>query len=321
MRKTTPKYQATVHTLEIQPYMNPEWEGHQYSWWSKIYHKGLGYIDREWVASDGNPRMIINPHKLHHGESGKWLFEYRPLSEIAEDMEQISQETEISGYALKRLDICLDADQSYKATEKLTRLIVLMLSLEAKADNRYWSIDPLTLETKTVKAMNGKHYRNTLEVEHYNRELLSQNEWENPPIVNRLELRAMRQQITWDDSMVDVVNRWVWKLEELTEAHMKQALDQVTEAVYHRWERYRGNFKRRKPTPGMCNSFYSCQADEIYTRDQLVKLYAYDRLEAKAVDNLLQGKSYGDVFDLYTFEDAEAEVGSLLRALNQFLSN
>lgn len=57
---------------------------------------------------------------------------------------------------------------------------MLLLGEEFRAINRYFSTDPISLESKNVHVSNGQKKQNrTLVVEHYNRELVEQEGWIN----------------------------------------------------------------------------------------------------------------------------------------------
>ena len=51
--------------------------------------------------------LFINPHKLvqHHG---MYRMEYIGLTELRRRLDRIMQETNVSSYTIKRLDICID---------------------------------------------------------------------------------------------------------------------------------------------------------------------------------------------------------------------
>lgn len=314
MRKTTPKYQSTVHTLEIQPILRDA-NGETFTdWFKRTKERNLPYV--RWDEM----RPIINPHKVSRNDDWKFVFEYRTIDEIESAMNKIMEGMEIDGYTIKRLDLCFDTECGYGVSEKLIRLIVLMLSVKEGLNNRFQSIDPLTLEAKTIVAANGTKYTKSLEIEHYNRELLSQDKWSNAPITNRLELRAMGAQAGVGRTIRSIAKNWLERLEGLTEEHLRQVTEQLTDGIYHRWTDYCEELDcDRNPSQVTRNVFYSCQADNIYTKDQLVTLYGNDKQTAKSVDNLLMLNRYGIIFDLYTFDEVKAEVDRLIRAAKQFL--
>lgn len=372
------EYKATVHTLEIQPIMSAKWAGKEYDWWKKVFERNFDFINDKCTIRGKNYKEIrlkINPHKLHKGESGLWVFDYRSADEIESDMEKICSLMEVEDYVIKRLDIAFDSKRSYTTNEKIIRLIQLMIDDRWKKHNRYTSIDPLTLEPKTTAMYNNVKYRSTLQTEHYNRAIFEQNEWENAPIVNRFEVRALRHMLKrekkkgdkeveglieddeeveddeeiedndWVEGdktegdktedmkklakvrVVDVARRWMKEFNKLGRKEFDDVVEQLTEAVYSQWTDY---VKRSGAGAGsisnMRNNFYSVKSEYIFTRAQLVTLYEWDGEERKgqasnAVENLLKRKCRGNLFELFSWKEIQAEIDSLRDALAIFIGD
>lgn len=327
MVRTKPKYRATVHTMEIEPIMTPEHADDKWEWWQMVHDMKKDYIGKKYTtntkyARDRKPRIVINPHKLYTGDSGRFVFEYWTASKIKAAMKEICEQIEIDDYIIRRLDICVDTEESYHSTQKLTRLIVLMLADEIGMENRFTSDDPLTLAPKSLVVANGKKGDISLEIEHYNRSLFSQDNWENHPITNRLEFRAMGEQAGTDckgnrRTIKSIGEGWTKRLEGLTEAHMEHVIEALTEGISTRWFYYTDSYGR-DVTTSMRNSFFVCQANNIYTKQQLLKLYSEDGYNSITVDNLLKRKRYGEMFKMVSFEDVIAEASQITKALEKF---
>lgn len=312
-------YKATVHTLEIEPHlpegMKPE------EWRRQVYEVNHPCVDRTEKVRNSYC-MIVNPHKLYQGDDGRFTFDYRSLDTILQDMESIGNDLGMTGFTLKRADICLDTTAPYTQTRKLTRLIMLMLADAYDLPNRYESRDPLTLEVKSAVMMNGKKYNSSLEIEHYNRALLDQESWTNAPVVNRFELRAMREQAT---GIMEAAQNWQKRLAGLTAEHLKHVTDGMTNSLFALWEDYASRLKR--PTSTHWNHFLATHAESICTRDQLLRLcqrYDASVCEAPAtsdrrIDNLMMKARFGNCFELFTFKDVQAVIEQMRNALTDFI--
>lgn len=312
-------YKATVHTLEIEPHlpegMKPE------DWRRQVYEVNHPCVDRTEKVRNSY-RMIVNPHKNHSADDGRFIFDYRSLDTIAQDMESITGDLGMTGYSLKRVDICLDTTAPYAQTHKLTQLIMLMLADAYDLPNRYESRDPLTLESKSTVMTNGKKYNASLEIEHYNRALHDQSKWTNDPVVNRFELRAMREQAT---GIMEAAQSWRQRLEGLTAEQLKHVTDGMTNGLFALWEDYASRLKR--PTSTHWNHFLATHAESIYTRDQLLRLcQRYDAStceapsdNARRIDNLMMKARFGNCFELFSFKDVQTVTERMRDALTAFI--
>lgn len=318
-----PTYQATLHTLEIKPQL-PEWVKPEV-WHKLVIDKDHPCIDRMRRASDGSYSIIINPHKLHRTDDDHFIFSYRSLKDILQDMETICNDIDIEDYSLKRVDICLDTDTAFIQTHKLTQLIMLMLADEHSLTNRYESRDPLTLEVKSSTLSNGRRYDASLEIEHYNRALLDQSKWANDPVRNRFELRAMRVHAGKKRSIEVIAQDWQKRLAGLTETNLQHVTENISDSLLAIWEDYADRLK--KPTSTHWNHFLANHADSIYTRDQLVQLCRrYDAAltpikpsdDSSRINNLMLKSRFGSCFELFTLREIQAVTGQMQDALKRF---
>jgi len=324
MRKAT-KYRATIHTLTIQPILRPEFAGRESAWWKAVYADDLPYINKRYCVKDGTQRIVINHHRLHMNADGtKYIFTYRGLQEHLDDMQRICDEMELDGYFIRRLDICLDADVPYTQTQKRTRLIALMLGEQFKGENRYISTDPITLDPKTIRIdnehrdRNGKKVPATQQVEHYNRALKDQSDYENKPIINRFELRSMGNFAGESYDEKAIVKRWLKRFSDLSKSDMDRLCHKINERLAEAYRDYE-RVSSEAAAPRL-NSFLKMHADHIYTREQMTELLSMLG-KARPRDSVydLTAKMKG-LFQFTNWKEIEAEINSMKAALMSFIS-
>ena len=305
------KYNCTVHTVEVwTPYVNDDAGSHDFC--VEVRWKSNGY------------RVKINPHKLHK-VNGKFQFAYRTAAQIEYDLQMCYELMGGVDCKIKRLDIALDTQRDYMDTEKIARLIALMLMDDGQ--NRYLSSDPLTLDLKSLTIRNGeKGSTDTKQIEHYNRLLMPQEHWHGEPVRNRFELRRMRSQIRDTDTVTSIARKWLSDFERtMTEKRMQEVIQTISDGLYERWLRYTEMRKRNgKPISKQeRNMFYVCNSDNVFTKEQLRQLYLLDRkngmsVSDTAVDNILKLDRYGTAFKLYSYKDVKQEFQAMTDALRKF---
>lgn len=317
-------YRTTIHTLEIEPILKPEYADRPGKWIQEAYQINHPCVTSLWLnRHDSTPRAIINPHRLHITPEGKYIFTYGGLQEHQQDMEAICQELGIDGYIIHRLDVCLDTDVPYAETQKLTRLIALLLGDQIGMENRYISIDPVTFEPKTLRldnagrSDNGNKIYATRQIEHYNRELIDQTSYTGEPIINRFELRAMGAAAGKTHTEGDIVAGWIEQLDSLSERRMEKLCHSLNERIIEACGRYTGFVGKNTPTE--INSFIKANADHIYTRQQLVSLLDMMGMnDPKHYAANLITRS-GKLFSRYKWKQIQAEIDSMKTALISFL--
>ena len=316
-------YKATIHTMEIEPILTKEYVDKPGKWIQEAYQINHPCVTSLWMNRyDSRPRAIINTHRLHTTPEGKYIFTYRGLQEHQQDMQTICQELEIDSYIIRRLDVCLDADAPYAETQKLTRLIALLLGDQIGMENRYISIDPVTLEPKTLRLdnssrnINGKIIHPTRQIEHYNRELIDQTSYAGKPIINRFELRAMGRAAGVAYTEGDIVSNWIKDFEALRECNITEVCQRLNEQLVEACGRYTGLVGSDK-----LNDFIRANADHIYARKQLIVLLdMLGRTNPEAdTGNLLKKSRGGGLFKLYEWNRIQAEIDSMKAALSSFL--
>lgn len=268
---------------------------------------------------------IYNPakYKQQHSQSYHNDSNYSGLQAHKQDMQTICDEMNMDSYIIHRLDVCLDTDAPYEETQKLTRLIALLLGMNTGMDNRYISIDPITFEPKTIRLDNahrgkdGKRIQPTLQVEHYNRELIDQTAYTGTPIINRFELRAMGAQAGKARTEGDIIANWIERLDGLTERDIESLCQIENIHIAESCGRYAK--LTGVTTKTAINYFIRSQADHIYTRNQLVNLL--DMLgrdnPKRDAGNLLTRS--GRLFKRYRTKQIMNEIDSMKAALIGFL--
>jgi len=315
------KYKATVHTLEINPLL-PETVSSG-KWIRAVFDQ-----DRDYVSSirprgkKSEPRLVINPHKADEPTNGLYHFEYDGLTRHKEIMQRICKELNMNEYIIRRFDVCLDTDQPYEQTEKITRLIMLLLGENIGADNRYASYDPLTLESKTTRIQNGDKKTRTLEMEHYNRAVIDQTKWDTT-IINRFELRAMGARAGKNHDERSIVQGWIDRLQSIDPADIRGLESTLNSGIYAGWEAY-AKESGKQTSKADFNAYLRFNADHIYSRAQLkdlFTLYGKDDPE-KAVQHIVSKERSGNRFEkLYTEREIRAAIKSMIDALTEFIDS
>lgn len=317
-------YKATIHTLEIEPILNSDHAEHPGKWIREAYEKNHPCVNNLWLnRHDRTPRITVNPHRLHTAPDGKYIFTYGGLQEHQQEMQTICHELEIDSYIIRRLDVCLDVDVPYEQTQKITRLIALMLGDNIGMDNRYASIDPVTLEPKTFRLdngsrdINGKTIHPTQQIEHYNRELIDQISYAGKPIINRFELRVMGAAAGKGKTEGDIAASWLERLDGLREHGALKLCQSINERLVEACGRYTELVGNAGSTE--INNFIKAHADHIYTRQQLVDLLGMLGMNDPKhhAANLITRS--GNLFRLYRWKQIQAEIDSMKAALVGFL--
>lgn len=318
-------YKATIHTLEISVGA----QGLEPGFLSRAREKD--YVRVAKYAGTNEYSLVINPHKFSGKDAnGKYKFNYHSLQQHTKIMESIAADLDFDDYSIKRLDLCFDTELDYEANEKLLRYITLMLAGEIGADNRYWSIDPLTQEIKTVRASkrigyNGTTYNGELQIEHYDRSKVDQDNWDTF-IMNRLELRSIGTEAGKHHAEGQIIERWRERLQAILRPDIAISVEtEVNRGLYEAWER---KFKSKlysvdtRKLKGRFNGYLLNHFDSIFTRRQLVGLYCLFGEDVKAAahsaDNL-RSQNKGILFNqLFRPSVAKEEIESLFSALDIF---
>ena len=317
------KYQATIHTMEIEPILGTKYQGKPGKWVQEMHKLNHPCVSSYLNHNDNSARAVINTHRMNTTPEGKYIFSYKPLSDHMRDMQTICGEIGIDGYIIKRMDVCLDTDAPYSETQKLTRLIALMLAEKIGANNRYKYDEPMTLESKALylenggRDVNGNKIYPTHSIEHYNRELVNQMNYAGEPVRNRFELRSMGRAAGVDHSEGDIVAGWMKRLDGLTRRDMEHVQQQLNQMILRECGNYLHEVGNQSSTE--INAFLKvCGADHIYSRRQLKEIL--DMLgvvrNETYTSNLLSRA--GERFKLYSWADVRTEIGEMKAALQAF---
>lgn len=261
---------------------------------------------------------MVSPHKLYKTEGGLFKWEYFDLMEYKMRMDEIRSELKIAAGedTLKRFDMCLDTDLPYEQTEKLTRLIVLMLADNIDADNLYWSKNPRTQIILTTRIQNGDKTSKTLEVEHYNRRTIKQENWDNT-VVNRLEFRTMGAAAGAAHTEEQIIGGWLNRLEAIKGASLERVTHAVNEGLCREWEQTLDECGL-KPTQQRLNDFMIFNRRDIYTREQLAELYRMCGSGSdRAVANIVSRTNMGAM--LFSESGVRGEIRQMQDAIRHFI--
>ena len=315
------KYKATVHTLEIKPLLPENVDGGKWTKW--VFDQNRDYVcSIRPKGKKSEPRLIINPHKTERLSNGLFHFEHDGLTRHEKIMKNICKELGMDGYIIRRFDVCLDTDQPYGQTEKITRLIMLLLGENIGADNRFASYDPLTFDHLTTRIQNGDKGTRTLEMEHYSRAVIDQTKWDTT-IINRFELRAMGARAGKNHDERGIVQSWINQLRSLDPADLRGLESTLNSGIYARWEAYARESGKQTSSADF-NAFLRFNADHIYTRAQLKDLFVlFGKGDPeKAVQHLVSKERSGKCFEkLFTEREIRTAIGSMVDALTEFVNN
>lgn len=311
-------YRATVHTLTIGAVPHEKWKGNIRGWIDNI-RSTCPFAGIPKYAGDSTYSIFLNPHKKS-SVGNYYTFNYISMNEYTEAMNDICKKMNVDDYTLKRFDICIDSNRPYRETEKLTRLMLLMMGQRINTPNRYTSTDPLDYTPKNTCISNGENVRTkTLEIEHYNRSLIDQSQWTNAPVINRLELRAMGSQAGKRHDEKNIAENWIRRFDELNNVDLVEVCRRVNHALLDEWHEYSDLYGNDSKTA--FNDFIRNHYKGIYTREQLEELFDMIGHESKdSTKNILKVNRSGNLFDLYSMTDIRSEADKITAAVREFLN-
>lgn len=298
---------AGVHTVEVKAKQADYRDRETGELWDYVSNHYQQY---------GEHVIVLNPHKANLTPEGLYKCLYGDRAGVDAAIARAAQEMQWSDdWRFSRLDFCFDLQCPYKDSDKLVRLFQLMVAKSAELNNLWSSIDPATLVTKSTcvryeNQQRKKHQRTMKAVEHYNRVLVDQKDFDTQ-VINRLEFRTGGLALTncgGERNMRAPVDLWLGIIDKaMTEETLRAVEDQAARAVYDKWVEAQeiGGAKR-------IAQFFRMRSELIYTRRQLEEIFtlAFEdevvldpRAKAKeAVRNLLKTES-GFKADLYTLPD------------------
>ena len=225
--------------------------------------------------SDNRAKVKVNPDKAY---DNRCIVSY---TEYKDSVLKALQQEEIDTPILRRIDFRWDnMKDGYTTFYKINKALILCLDLYYKNDNRYESIDPLTLKEKSIRCEN----RN-IEAEYYNKKLQEPDSL----IQSRLELRAKRGKyyVGMEPQYFAVF------AERLNKAVCKKQLARLCnltfKALADRWV-------AEKDICSPCSFLYKYR-NAIYTKEMVIELCKY--LGYKSPDQQI----YSGKFDLITLDE------------------
>lgn len=130
-----------------------------------------------------------------------------------------------------RIDFRIDSfDNNFDELLKLNKLLILLIAEACNIKNRYYSIDPLTLEQLTIRVQN-----QYIEAENYNKGI----EEPDGNVKNRLELRSKK---LYDDTAeatkeITEFNKWCDRLDNaVTKENFERLQNRINNSLYERYK-------------------------------------------------------------------------------------
>lgn len=161
-----------------------------------------------------------------------------------------------------RIDFRIDSfDDNFDELLKLNKLLILLIAEAYNITNRYYSVDPLTLEQLCVRVQN-----QYIEAENYNKGI----EEPDGDVKNRLELRSKK---LYDDTAEEGKEytefmKWCKRLDKaVTKENFERLQKKLNTALYNR---YKIESRQRGLT---VNEFLYKYQNSIFTSRQMSDLY------------------------------------------------
>lgn len=318
-------YMTTIHTMEIKVTSELNYPDFM------TRYNALDYASEIRRCGGGLYSLRVNPHKINGvDDKGLYYLRYLSLNEHKSILDRIQADLGAESLTVTRLDLCCDPQIDYAPTEKLLRFLVLMLANQIEAHNRYMSVDPLTLETKTIrvetkKGYNGKNYNGELQIEHYNRTLLDQSSWDYT-VLNRLEFRSSGTEAGENYSVEEIIDRWKSRLQAVSEPvemtqRMRTVENAVNQTLIERWKQL--SFLMDAPTGKTFNDFVFFNLNHIFTRRQMMNLFMlYGDTEQQAENrakNIRRDRRRAFKGQLFTKKQLSEEAESLIHSIDFFI--
>lgn len=201
---------ASVDTLSIVSPEISQANPNELPWVTRVFIRQNGYSDRTNYEYRFNLNNIAG--------------EIYSLPQFEQTLSTAMDAMGISEYRYIRIDFRIDSEvNAYEEYLKLNKCLLLLFTLKYRVKNRYQSIDPLMLDSLTVRVQN-----QYFEVENYNKEL----EEPGGNVINRLELR--RKRIRKGTTCSELITSWIMRLNSLP-AYYSQLQENCNKAIYDKW--------------------------------------------------------------------------------------
>lgn len=176
-----------------------------------------------------------------------------------------------------RIDFRIDSlENNFNELMKLNKLLILLIALAYSIDNRYYSVDPLTLDKLCIRVQN-----QYIEAENYNKAI----EEPDDIVKNRLELRSKKLYDNTDENSKEQreFKKWCNRLDKaVSKENFEHLQIELNRALYEKYQEESGN---RGFT---INEFLYKYQSSIFTSRQLSEFYK--KIGYK--DPLQQAKKY-----------------------------
>ena len=175
----------------------------------------------------------------------------------------IIADLELTNPSKTRLDFRFDCfNENFESLMKLNKLLILLIAETYKVNNRYESIDPLTLQQLCIRVQNSR-----IEAENYNKAI------ESPDSIvkNRLELRSKQLYYTEGEQVKEYTEfiKWCTRLDKsITKENFSALQDRLNTALYNCYciEKQNKGFN--------VNEFLYKYQNSIFTSKQMADLYS-----------------------------------------------
>lgn len=261
---------------------------HTFSIYSTIYMndtiRGITHIKKLIDNKTGETFYYtkINPNKYANCK----VLNYKQYSDI---LKNIICDYGIKEYRLARVDFCFDSYQdNFDELLKCNKLIVLLLSLSCNLKNRYYSVDPLSLESLTVRVQN-----DYFEVENYNKHIESNGE---DVVKNRLELRS-KALIKTNKNIPEIVYDWTLKINRSIR-YFNKLQNVCNRELFKQWK------LENESKIKNISEFTRKYQDNIYTINQLISLYKL--LELKNPSQAAYAFNKRNTIEYFSITDIES---------------
>lgn len=225
----------------------------------------------------------INPHKANEVDGLRQCV-YGSASKVQAVIERAAKEMQwADDWHFSRVDFCFDCSLPFEETEKLTRLLIMLMATSKDWTNHYFSNDLLNLGGKTTR-VDDKYARKPYfdyQIDHYNRSYIDQSDYDTQ-IINRLEFRMAGKAIADCDGRRNVrkiVDKWLQIMREAIEPGTLATMEtKHAAALYSQWQanQMRGSGLDKK----RIKQFIRAHDNHIFTRGEVAALFKLDVPEA-----------------------------------------
>lgn len=278
---------ASVDTLSIVSPEISQANPNELPWVTRVFIRQNGYSDRTNYEYRFNLNNIAG--------------EIYSLPQFEQTLSTAMDAMGISEYRYIRIDFRINSEvNAYEEYLKLNKCLLLLFTLKYRVKNRYQSIDPLMLDSLTVRVQN-----QYFEVENYNKEL----EEPGGNVINRLELR--RKRIRKGTTCSELITSWIMRLNSLP-AYYSQLQENCNKAIYDKWLAFDNK-------EGVSFSQFIWKYEQnIFSRRQLIKLFELNgsKNPEKAADHFKRRRK----IEFFSEHDLRAYIALIVQALEAYRS-